>query len=124
MNMRLQRKRAPVARLKKSVPAQKPGARSSVMSRQDDIDLTLTESMSAESKKDIKTRQHLMERSFARGTRYGYKRARWRRLWRVQIQEYLTAGIQNMMVLLRHIKEPAPALGRAQPTPRISEDLF
>jgi hypothetical protein len=92
--------------------------------RQDDIDLTLTESMSAESKKDIKTRQHLMERSFARGTRYGYKRARWRRLWRVQIQEYLTAGIQNMMVLLRHIKEPAPALGRAQPTPGYQRTYF
>ncbi len=43
-----------------------------------------------------------MERSFARGTRYGYKRARWRGLWRVQIQEYLTASIQNIMVLLGH----------------------
>ena len=31
MNMLLQRKRAPVARLKKSVRAQKPGALSSVM---------------------------------------------------------------------------------------------
>ncbi|MCK5419594.1 MAG: transposase, partial [Desulfobacterales bacterium] len=92
--------------------------------RQDDIDLTLTESMSAESKKDIKTRQHLMERSFARAKRYGYKRARWRRLWRVQIQEYLTASIQNMMVLLRHIKEPAPALGRVQPKPLYQKTYF
>ena len=82
--------------------------------RQDDIDLTLTESISAESKKDIKTRQHLMERSFARAKRYGYKRARWRRLWRVQIQEYLTAGIQNMMVLLGNIKEPAAAGAKIQ----------
>jgi transposase/uncharacterized protein (UPF0179 family) len=79
--------------------------------RQDDIDLMLTQSLSAESKTDIKTRQHLMERSFARSSRYGYKRARWRRLWRVQIQEYLTASIQNIMVLLRNIKEPAAALG-------------
>ena len=70
--------------------------------------------MSAESKKDIKTRQHLMERSFARAKRYGYKRARWRRLWRVQIQEYLTAGIQNMMVLLANIKEPAVAGAKIQ----------
>lgn len=69
------------------------------------------------SKKDIKTRQHLMERSYARSTRYGYKRARWRRLWRVQIQEYLTASIQNIMVLLRNVKEPAPALGMAQAKP-------
>ncbi|MCK4468138.1 MAG: hypothetical protein KAU60_07280, partial [Desulfobacterales bacterium] len=66
---------------------------------------------SREAQSDIKTRQYLMERSFARGTRYGFKRARWRRLWRVQIQEYLTATIQNLMVLLRNIKEPAPALG-------------
>jgi transposase/uncharacterized protein (UPF0179 family) len=82
--------------------------------RQDDIDLTLTESISAASKKDIKTRQHLMERSFARAKRYGYKRARWRRLWRVQIQEYMTAGIQNMMVLLANIKEPAAAGAKIQ----------
>ena len=74
--------------------------------RQDDIDEMLTQAISTDSKKDIQTRQHLMERSFARATRYGYKRARWRRLWRVQIQEYLTAGIQNMMILLGNIKEP------------------
>jgi hypothetical protein len=80
--------------------------------------------VSAESKKDIKTRQHLMERSFARAKRYGYKRARWRRLWRVQIQEYLTASIQNMMVLLRHIKEPAPALARVEPKPRYQKTYF
>lgn len=82
--------------------------------RQDDIDLTLTESLSGESKKDIKTRQHLMQRSFARAKRYGYQRARWRRLWRVQIQEYLTAGIQNIMVLLANIKEPAAAGAKIQ----------
>lgn len=51
-------------------------------------------------KRDIKLRQSLMERSFARATRYGYKRARWRNTWRVQIQEYLTAAIQNIMVLI------------------------
>ena len=58
-----------------------------------------------------------MERSFARAKRYGYKRARWRRLWRVQIQEYLTASIQNIMVLLGHIKEPDPAWGMGQAKP-------
>lgn len=42
-----------------------------------------------------------MERSFARSVRYGYKWARWRRLWRVQIQEYITASIQNMMILVK-----------------------
>ncbi len=79
---------------------------------------------SREAKRDIRTRQHLMERSYARGTRYGYKRARWRRLWRVQIQEYLTAGIQNIMVLLRHVKEPAPAQGMVLAKPGYPKAYF
>jgi len=78
--------------------------------RQDDLDSMLTHARSRESKKDIRTRQHLMERSFAHATRYGFKRARWRRLWRVQIQEYLTAAIQNIKILLKDVKEHAPAL--------------
>jgi hypothetical protein len=43
-----------------------------------------------------------MERSYARGTRFGYDRARWRGLWRVQIQEYLISAVQNIEVLLRY----------------------
>ncbi len=80
--------------------------------RQDDLDLMLNRASNQQAKRDIRTRQHLMERSFARATRYGFKRARWRRLWRVQIQEYLTSAIQNLVLLLRHVKEPAPALGQ------------
>ncbi|MCP3942578.1 MAG: transposase [Desulfobacteraceae bacterium] len=71
--------------------------------RQEDLDKTLIQSQSQRSQTDIKTRQHLMERSFARSIRYGYKRARWRRLWRVKIQEYMTAAVQNIMVLVRNI---------------------
>ncbi len=77
--------------------------------RQDDLDQMLKRSESLQARSDIRKRQHLMERSFARGTRYGYKRARWRRLWRVQIQEYVTAAIQNMMVLVSNIKEQSRA---------------
>ena len=73
--------------------------------RQDELDQMLSRSEGRLAKRDIAKRQHLMERSFARSKRYGYKRARWRRLWRVKIQEYLTATIQNMMVLIRHVKE-------------------
>jgi hypothetical protein len=65
------------------------------------------------SKKDIKTRRHLMERSFARAVRFGFKRARCRRLWRVRIQEYLTAAIQNIMILVRDVKEPGTAISLA-----------
>jgi transposase/uncharacterized protein (UPF0179 family) len=77
--------------------------------RQAELDSMLSQAISVESKKDINTRQHLMERSFARSTRYGFKRARWRRLWRVQIQEYLSATIQNIMVLLGTTKETTAA---------------
>ena len=30
---------------------------------------------------------------------------------KVQIQEYLTAAIQNIKILLKHVKEPATAMG-------------
>lgn len=85
--------------------------------RQDDLDYMLAQASRREAKKDIRTRQHLMERSYARGTRYGYKRTRWRRLWRVQIQEYLTASLQNIIVFISNIKDHAPALAMAQAKP-------
>jgi len=44
-----------------------------------------------------------MEGSFADATNnHHFKRARWRRLWRQQIQDYLIAAIQNVRVLLAH----------------------
>jgi len=70
--------------------------------RQEELDRMREGSRSAQAKRDIKMRQHLMERSFARATRYGFDRARWRGLWRVQIQEYLVAAAQNIKVLLRY----------------------
>ena len=88
--------------------------------RQDDLDSMLQQARSLESKKDIRTRQHLMERTFAHGTRYGYQRARWRGLWRVQIQEYLTAAIQNIKILVKNVKEPSPAL-QMQVAPEVAD---
>ena len=70
--------------------------------RQEELDEMREASRSRKAKQDIKTRQHLMERSFARGTWYGFDRARWRGLWRVQIQEYLISSVQNIQVLLRY----------------------
>ncbi|MFH1076570.1 MAG: IS1182 family transposase [Pseudomonadota bacterium] len=64
--------------------------------RQDELGRMLAIAGSAEAKRDLKTRQHLSERSFAQSTRYGHKRARWRRIWRVQIQDYLIAAVQNI----------------------------
>ncbi len=72
--------------------------------RQDELDIMLTYAQSQEAKRDIKTRQHLSERSFARSKRYGFKRARWRRLWRMEIQDFLIAALQNILILANHSK--------------------
>jgi len=73
--------------------------------RQDELDRMLTYARGREAKRDIKTRQHLSERSFAQSKRYGYKRARWRRLWRMEIQDFLIAALQNITVLISHSEE-------------------
>jgi IS5 family transposase len=83
--------------------------------RYDEIEHMRQKAQQPVSKKDIRTRQHLMERSFARAVRLGFKRSRWRRLWRVQIQEYLTAAIQNILVLVQYVKEPGIAKAVAMP---------
>lgn len=72
--------------------------------RQDELDGIVERTKSREVKKDLKTRQHLSERSFARSTRYGFKRARWRNLWRMEIQDYLIATMQNITVLINQPK--------------------
>ena len=72
--------------------------------RQAELTSMLKQAKSKTALKDLKTRQHLSERSFARSTRYGFKRARWRRLWRMEIQDYLIAAIENISILIRHSK--------------------
>lgn len=68
----------------------------------------------------VRRRQHLMERSFAdAANNHHFKRARWRRLWRHQIQDYLIAAIQNVRILLAHSgeKRTAAALRVLPPEP-------
>jgi transposase len=77
--------------------------------RQDVLERMRTISRSANARYDIKTRQHLMERSFAKSTRYGFDKARWRGLWRMRVQEYLTCAIQNIQVLIAHASKPRKA---------------
>ncbi len=79
--------------------------------RQSELDAMRVASRSVKAKRDIKTRQHLMERSFARGTRYSFDRSRWRGLWRMKIQEYLTCAIQNIQVLIKHVSNPNKSIG-------------
>jgi transposase len=86
--------------------------------RHDEIQHMREKAREPASRRDIRTRKHLMERSFARAVRLGFKRARWRRLWRVQIQEYLTAAVQNILILVRYVKEPGLARAVAMPKPK------
>lgn len=91
--------------------------------RQPDLDIMRARSRTPRAKRDIRIRQHLMERSFARGARYGFDRARWRGLWRVQIQEYLTAAIQNIQVLIRYGKDPRKTGAGMASTPSTAAKL-
>ncbi len=53
-------------------------------------------------RRDRRRRQHLMEGSFGRAaSEHGFKRSRWRRLWRPEIQDWLIAAVQNVKTLLR-----------------------
>jgi transposase len=57
---------------------------------------------SAQARGDRRRRQHLMEGSFGRAaSEHGFKRARWRRWWRQQIQDWLIAAVQNVKLLWR-----------------------
>jgi len=65
------------------------------------LNIARAQAHSAAARRDRKRRQHLMEGSFAdAANNHHFKRARWRRLWRQQIQDYLIAAIQNVRILL------------------------
>src|SRR6184192_3182762 len=67
------------------------------------LDLARAQAHSRAAECDRRRRRHLMEASFADATNnHHFKRARWRRLWRQQIQDYLIAAIQNTRMLLAH----------------------
>ena len=65
------------------------------------LEICRAQSHSVAGKRDRQRRQYLIEGSFAdAANNHGFKRARWRRLWRQQIQDYLIAAIQNIRILL------------------------
>lgn len=71
--------------------------------KQGALDVARGQAHSRAARRDRKRRHHLMERSFAdAANNHHFKRARWRRLWRQQIQDYLIAAIQNVRILLAH----------------------
>lgn len=73
--------------------------------KQELLDVARAQAHSRRARRDRQRRQQLMEQSFADATNnHHFKRARWRRLWRQQIQDYLIAAIQNLRILLAHQK--------------------
>lgn len=57
---------------------------------------------STQARRDRRRRQTLMEGSFAQAANeHGFKRSRWRRLWRQQIQDWLIAAVQNVKILMK-----------------------
>lgn len=86
--------------------------------KQDLLDLAKAQAHSRAARRDRQRRQQLMEQSFADATNnHHFKRARWRRLWRQQIQDYLIAAIQNLRILLAHHKPRKSAAGVVGPLP-------
>ena len=87
------------------------------------LDIARAQAHSRAARRDRKRRHHLMERSFAdAANNHHFKRARWRRLWRQQIQDYLIAAIQNVCILLSH-QNPKPSVAAAVTVPALATRL-
>src|SRR5438876_11983925 len=77
------------------------------------LDVAKAQAHSRAAQRDRRRRRHLIEHSFAdAANNHHFKRARWRRLWRQQIQDYLIAAIQNVRILLTH-QNPKPSAAAA-----------
>lgn len=78
---------------------------------QEAIDRAQEQSHSRAAKRDRQRRKWRMEGSFGdAATHHGFKRARWRRLWRQRIQDLLIATVQNLRTLIRHAGAPVKAV--------------
>jgi transposase len=103
--------------------ARKPAARTIKRHYdQEAIDAAKEQSHSRAAKRDRRRRKWRMEGSFGdAATRHGFKRARWRRRWRQQIQDWLIATVQNLRTLVRYAANPGRgvgALGQPAPAPQ------
>ena len=107
----------------------KTGRRIHRYERQAELDQLRALANSRVAKKDRRRRQHLLEGSFADATNnHGFKRSRWRRLWRQQIQNHLIAACQNVRILLQNYRPKlaavAAALGRTNSCRPSSRSTF
>ncbi len=77
---------------------------------QEAIDAAKEHAHSRAAQRDRRRRKWRMEGSFGdAATHHGFKRARWRRLWRQQIQDWLIATVQNLRTLVRYAAAPTRA---------------
>jgi hypothetical protein len=77
------------------------------------LDKARSQSHSPQARSDRRRRQWFQERNFAEAAiQHGFKRARWRGLWRQSIQDYLIAAIQNLRIIAKNPKHLLLALGR------------
>lgn len=79
----------------------KGGRRIQRFDRQEQLQAARAQSQTRQATRDRKRRQHLLEGSFADAVNnHGFKRARWRGLWRQEIQNHLIAACQNLRILV------------------------
>ena len=89
------------------------------------LDVARAQAHSRAAWRDRKRRQHLIERSFAdAANNHHFKRARWRRLWRQKIQDYLIAAIQNVRILLAHQNPKRSAAAALLPPVMLTKSLL
>ena len=90
----------------------KGGRRIQRFDRQSEVEQARAQSQSRGALRDRRRRKHLMERSFADAANaHGFKRARWRGLWRQQIQNHLIAACQNLRILIgKNLRKPSAAI--------------
>jgi DDE family transposase len=88
----------------------KGGRRIQRFDRQEELDQARAQSQSKSARRDRQRRKHLLEGSFADASNnHGFKRARWRGLWRQKIQNHLIAACQNIRIFLRSTIRKAAA---------------
>jgi transposase len=75
--------------------------------RQNELDSASAELRTEAGRRDLRKRHHFMERSFAVGVRFGFKKCRWRGLERAEIHELLVATTQNIDILVRNWRRKA-----------------
>jgi len=79
------------------------------------IDDGLAASSTKEAKRNRDRRKWRMEGSFAQSANlHGFKRSRWRRLWRQRIQDHIICAIENVKILISNAPKRTRGVAAAQ----------